>query len=431
MSNIEIGMVMIGLLVFLLAAGIPIAISLMAAGAFGLFWLRGFTGTEFLLEGFAYTSSANLALIVIPLFIFMGHLAFSAGLSDKAYAAAKAWLGHVAGGLPIATVFACAGFATVCGSSVATAATVARITIPEMLKVGYNQRIAGGCVAAAGTLGVLIPPSGILVIYSVATNVSIAQLFVAALIPGILTAVAYAVVIHFMVRLSPQAETTRMPKASWGERVRTTAQSWEVALLFLVVMGSLYMGIATATEAAAVGALLALIFALRRRKQTPGSIRKGLVETGSATATIFLLIVGSALFSTALATTQVPTELARWVGSLELSPIMLLLMLLIPYLILGCFIDGISMIFLTMPIVFPMITEAGINPVVFGIIVTKMIEVGAITPPVGLNVYVVKGAVPELRLSEVFRGVMPFIGIELGLVVLFIFFPQIITWPLG
>ena len=431
MSSLDIGMAIIGLLAVLLITGVPIALSLFAAGAVGLFWIRGVTGAEFIIEGFAYTASAHLSLVVIPLFIFMGHLAFSAGLSEKAYDAAKAWFGHVSGGLPIATVFACAGFATVCGSSVATAATVAKVTVPEMLKMGYSQRLAGGCVAAAGTLGVLIPPSGILIIYAIATNVSIADLFIAAFIPGILTAIAYAVSIHFMVRFSADREKTRLPRVGWPERMRTTARSWEIALLFSVVIGSMYLGIATATEAAGVGALLALGFAVKRRGRSFTEIRRGLVDTGSATAAIFLLIIGSGLFSIAIATTRLPTELAMWVGSLELTPTTLLLVLIIPYLVLGCFVDGVSMIFLTMPIVFPIIMEAGINPVLFGIIVTKMVEIGAITPPVGLNVYVVQGAVPELSITEVFRGVMPFVIIELLLVILFITFPTIVTFPVS
>lgn len=427
MTPLEIGYLMVAGVIVLLALGLPVALSLMSMGAAGLFAIRGVRGTEFLLESLPYTSVANLALIVIPLFILMGHFAFSAGLSDKAYKAAKSWVGHITGGLPIATVFACAGFATVCGSSVATAATISKVTVPEMLRAGYPQRLAAGPVAIAGALGILIPPSGILVIYSIATNVSVSDLFIGALIPGVLTALVYAFGIYFMVKRDPElVQRTRIPKASWGERARATAAAWEVVVLFLVVIGCIYTGVATATEAAGIGAALALIFALCRKGQK-GSIWKGLVETGSSTASIFLLMISSAVFSVALGTTQLPTMLAETVTGLNLSPAVLLLLLIIPYLILGCLIDGISMIFITMPVVFPIIEAAGIHPVLFGIFVTKLVEIGAVTPPVGINVFVVQGSVPGLKLGEIFRGVIPFIVMELGLIGLMIAFPQIVT----
>jgi len=428
MSSVEIGYVMTAGVVVLLIMGIPVALTLMLVGALGLVAVRGFNGALFLLESLPYASVANLALIVIPLFILMGHFAFSAGLSEKAYRAAKNWIGHVAGGLPIATVFACAGFATVCGSSVATAATISKATVPEMLKAGYPQWLAAGPVAIAGALGILIPPSGILIIYAIATNVSIADLFIGALIPGLLTAIVYSLGIHVMVRRNPElARRTRAPRASWSARIKSTAASWEVITLFVVVIGSIYAGIATATEAAGIGAALALVFALCRKNREPGSLWQGLMETGASSAAIFLLMIGSAVFSVALATTQLPALLAGAVLEWQLSPVMLLLLLIIPYMLLGCLIDGISMIFITMPIVFPIIESAGVHPVFFGIFVTKLIEIGAVTPPVGINVFVVHGAVPGLKLKEIFKGVTPFIVMELLLLALLIVYPEIVT----
>jgi len=423
---------MIAGLFVLLVIGVPIGLSLIAIGAAGLFAIRGIRGAPFLLETVPYASTASLALIVIPLFVFIGHLAYSAGLSQKAYRAAKTWVGHIAGGLPIATVFACAGFATVCGSSVATAATVARIAVPEMLKAGFNQKISGGCVSAAGALGILIPPSGILVIYSIATNVSIADLFIGAIAPGILTAVVYAVGIHLIVRRDPElVARTRLPPAPWPARFKDMFNAWEMLSLFLVIIGGIYLGLATATESAALGAALALGIAVARGGLRDGTVRAGLIASASSTASIFLLIVGSALFGVALASTQIPTLAASWVAAQGLPPTLLLLLLLVPYLFLGCFIDGISMIFLTMPVVFPVIQTAGINPVLFGIIVTKLVEIGAITPPVGMNVFVVSGAVPGLRMTEVFRGAVPFIIMEILVIGLLIAFPQIVTFPLA
>src|SRR5690606_12842478 len=242
-----------------------------------------------------------------------------------------------------------------------------------MLRMGYPQWLAAGPVAIAGALGILIPPSGILIIYSIATNVSIADLFIGTIIPGILTAIVYALGICLVVRRKPDmVQKTRIPKASWEERIKSTAASWEVIVLFVAVVGSIYTGLATATEAAGIGAGLALLFALFRKNREPGSLWKGLVDTGSSSSAIFLLMIGSAVFSVALATTQVPTQIANYVLGLGLSPTVLLLMLIIPYLLLGCFIDGISMIFITMPIVFPIIESSGIHPVVFGIFVTKL-----------------------------------------------------------
>jgi len=283
-------------------------------------------------------------------------------------------------------------------------------------------------VAIAGALGILIPPSGILIIYSIATNVSIADLFIGALIPGFLTALVYAVGLYFMVRRDPElVRRTRLPKASWKERASATLAAWEVVVLFIVVIGSIYSGLATATEAAGIGACLALVFALLRKDRQKGAIWNGLLETGSSSASIFMLMIGSAVFSVALGTTQLPALLASTVAGMNLSPVTLLLLLIVPYMVLGCFIDGISMIFITMPVVFPIIEQAGIHPVLFGIIVTKLIEIGAVTPPVGINAFVVQGSVPGLKLGEIYRGVVPFIFMELLLIVLMIFFPSIVT----
>ncbi len=423
----EVGvMMMLGLLVLLLI-GMPIAFALGLVGLVGLAAIRGLPSLGFLAGNFPYSATAELGLIIIPLFLFMGHLAFSAGLSSRAYAAARSWVGHVRGGLAMATVYGCAGFATVSGSSVATAATMARVAVPEMLEAGYSTRLAAGCVAAGGTLGVLIPPSGILVIYSIATGVSLSELLIAAIVPGILTALLYAAGIAIMVRVDPSLVPTQRPaRATWRERARSLLGAWEAALLFFIVMGSIYLGFATPTEAAAVGAAVAMVIALFRTRGDRRALGKGLIETGATTASIFALIVGAGLFGLALATTQIPQDLAAWVGTLGLGPTSLLICLLLPYLLLGAFVDGLSMILLTMPVVYPIIQQAGIDPVLFGILVTKMTEIGAITPPVGLNVFVVQGAVPELSIGDAFRGAMPFVLIE-GLIVLLLIAAPVIT----
>jgi C4-dicarboxylate transporter DctM subunit len=426
MDPFSVGLLTVFGLIALLVLGVPISFALLLMGGLGVFLTSGMAGATFILSGLPYSSIGELSLITIPLFLFMGHMAFSAGITGRAFDTAKAWFGHISGGLPIATVFACAGFAAVCGSSIATAATMAKITIPEMLKSGYGPKLAGATVAVAGTLGVLIPPSSILVIYSIATQAPIADLFIAAIVPGILSAIAYAVTIWMMVRTNPKTRAaTALPKAPMERRFKTLLHSWEIVLLFALVMVPLYLGIATATEAAAFGAGAALLITMIRGSQRLKALMSGLLNTGSATATILLLVAGSALFSTALATSQIPQMVASWAGSLNLGPTEMTILLLIPFLILGCFIDGISMIFLTMPIVFPIVVQSDINPVLFGILVTKTIEIGAVTPPIGVNAFVVAGSVKGVSLRDVFVGSIPFIIADLLIIGMLIAVPSI------
>lgn len=421
------GLGIIGLLLVLLLMRLPIAFALAGAGLFALASERPWRAVEYLLSTFAYSATANYAYIVLPLFLFMGLMAFSAGLSRQAFDAGEKWLGRLPGGLAAATVFGCAAFSTICGSSVATASTMARVALPEMLRKRYKPRLAAGCVAAGGTLGVLIPPSGILVVYSIVTEVSLVKLFVAAFVPGVLTALIYVIGIFLWVKwkpaLAPRDEEAPVP--TWRERFSSLARAWELLILFAAVMGTIYLGIATPTEAAAMGALFALLAVLRR----PGrraNVLTGLRETGTATCSIFALVVGAGLFSLGLSTTQLPTMLAGLVTDLNLSPTATILIILIPYMILGCFVDGLSMILITMPIVFPIVRNIGYDPILFGLLVTKAVEIGAITPPVGLNVFVVKGmAPPEVELKEVFYGCVPFVLMEFLIIALLISFPEI------
>mgnify|MGYP003673605830 CR=1 FL=1 len=426
------GLAIIGLLLALLLTRLPIAFALAAAGMVGLIWARPWRAVEFLLSTFAYSATANFAYIVLPLFLFMGQMAFSAGLSRQAFDTGQKWLGRVPGGLAAATVFGCAAFSTICGSSVATASTMARVALPEMLKKGYSGKLAAGCIAAGGTLGVLIPPSGILVVYSIATNVSLVKLFVAALVPGILTAVIYVIGIIIWVKLQPgiAPDPKSEPKPTWGERFGALGRTWELALLFGAVMGTIYFGVATATEAAAFGALIALIAVLRRRGRKL-AVLEGLRETGTATCSIFALVIGAGLFSLGLSTTGFPAHLASLVAGLNLSQTGTIVLVLIPFMVLGCFVDGLSMILIMMPIVYPIVQSVGFDGVLFGLLVVKMIEIGAITPPVGLNVFVVKSMAPNVELRDMFYGCMPFVMLELMIVAMLIAFPQIALFALS
>jgi tripartite ATP-independent transporter DctM subunit len=420
------GLGIIGILFVLLLMRIPIAFALAGAGIVGLAWARPWPAVEYLLSTFAYGSIANFAYVVLPLFLFMGHMAFSAGLSKLAFDAGQTWLGRVPGGLAAATVFGCAAFSTICGSSVATASTMAKVAMPEMLRKGYAPRLAAGCVAAGGTLGVLIPPSGVLVVYSIMTDVSLVKLFLAAFVPGMMTAVIYIVGIYVWVKVSPglAPNARNEPAPSWGEKVRSLGRAWELLILFAAVMGTIYLGVATPTEAAALGALFSLITVLRR-KNWKFSVLLGLRETGTATCSIFALVIGAGLFSLGLSTTQFPAILASLASDLQWSQTAMIIMILVPFLILGCFVDGLSMILITMPIVFPIMTQIGFDGVLFGLLVTKAVEIGAITPPVGLNAFVVKSMAPNVPLGDVFKGCAPFVIMELFIVGLLIAFPEI------
>jgi len=420
------GLAIIGLLLVLLICRLPIGFALAGAGVIGLMWERPWRAVEYLLSTFAYSTTANFAYIVLPLFLFMGQMAFSAGLSRHAFEAGQTWLGRIPGGLAAATVFGCAVFSTICGSSVATASTMARVALPEMLRQGYSPRLAAGCVAAGGTLGVLIPPSGILVVYSIITEVSLVKLFVAAFVPGFMTAAIYVIGIYIWVKLNPtlSPSVSKANAPSWTDRVVALGRTWELLILFLAVMGTIYLGVATPTEAAALGAFFALLTVLRRKGRKK-NVLQGLRETGTATCSVFALVIGAGLFSLGLSTTQLPTHLATLVTSLELSQTATILIILIPYLILGCFVDGLSLILITMPIVFPIVTQIGFDTVLFGLLVTKAVEIGAITPPVGLNAFVVKSMAPDVDLKDIFYGCIPFVVMEIIIVGLLIAFPEI------
>ena len=425
MTPTEQGFILVGGLFLLLALGFPIALSLLTCGVVGILAMRGWSAADYLLGTLPYSVTAEFAFIVVPLFLFMGHMAYSAGISEKGFKAATAWLGHIPGGLAISAVVACGAFATVSGSSIATAATISKIAVPQLLKSGYTKRLAGACVATGGTLGVLIPPSTVMVLYSIATETPIPSLFMAGIVPGILTIVVYALGIRFMVQRDPEmSQMTVSPKVPYGQRLRLTLSSWEILIVFTVVMGSLYSGLATASEAAGFGAFAALAIAIVRGARMK-EIKEGLQASGSSTASIFFLIIGAGLFSAALATTQLPQNVAAWAVGLNLNPVMLTVLLLLPFLVLGCFVDAASMILLTMPVVFPIVKQAGIDPVLFGILVVKMTEIGNITPPVGLNVFVVSAANPEIPIREIFMGIWPFFVMELLIVALLIAFPAI------
>lgn len=295
-----------------------------------------------------------------------------------------------------------------------------------MLREGYSHAISAGSVAAAGTLGVLIPPSGLLIVYAIATETSVPDLFLAGIAPGIMTAIFYAVMLFGWIKLFPgSGPSSHGQSTTVGEKLGAMLKSWEIILLFVIVMGTIYLGVGTATEAAAFGAAGALGIVLFRGKGRAKIIWRGLVDTGVTTSSVFLLIIGAGLFGLALTTTQAPQQMTLWLTQFDLPLWQLTLVLLLPYFFLGFFVDGITMMLLTLPIIFPVVVDAGINPILFGILVTKCAEIGAITPPVGLNIFVVKNTVPEINIMQAFRGAIPFVLVELVIIALLVAFNDI------
>lgn len=424
MSPEMIGVIGAVSMLILLAFRMYIGMAMALAGFIGLSALVGFgTGIQILgitplEEGSSYTLS------VIPLFVLMGQFAFISGISTDIYKTVYAWMGHFRGGLAIATVMACAGFAAVCGSSLATGATMGMVAIPEMNKYKYDPRLSTGCVAAGGTLGILIPPSIGFIIYGLLTQESIGKLFMAGFLPGIILAGLFISAISIECWLKPEMGP-KGERASWRMRFRSLGGTWGMLLLFCVVMGGIYMGVFTPTEAAGVGSFGAFLIALFKKKLTFGSFVKCLLDTGKTTAMIFLIIIGANIFSAFLGLAQIPMGLANFITNLELPHFVILIGIILIYILLGCVMDCYAIMILTIPIIFPLIQAMHFNPIWFGVLMVIVLEVGLITPPVGLNVFVLKSAAPNVPLSIIFRGIWPFLIAALLAIILLMVFPSI------
>jgi tripartite ATP-independent transporter DctM subunit len=359
------------------------------------------------------------------MFLLMGAVAHRTGITNSLFSAARVWLSGLPGGLAIAANMACAGFAAASGSSLATTVAMGRIAIPQMRAYGYDPGLATGVVAAAGTLGSMIPPSILLVIYGIFAEVSIPALFIAAIVPGLLTAAVYAVMIVIRCRLQPRLappEATRLPSA---ERWRALLEVWPMPLLVIGVIGSIYAGVATATEAGAIGVLLSVFIAAARRELSWRAMRESLRDSAHSTAAIFFIALGAVLMTRLMSYSGVPQHLADTIGPLAVNPIALVLITGCLYLLMGCFIDPIGMVLLTLPVLLPMYKAADLNLVWFGILVVKYVEIGLITPPVGMNVFAVRSITPDIPVGSIFRGTAWFLGCELVVLLLLILFPQL------
>lgn len=427
-------------LVGLLILRVPIAGVLVTIGVAGLFLAVGSAGAGFDIErawrvttsqlGRAtYSFVASFSLMAIPMFLLMGTAASASGLTRDAYAAARLWLSRWPGGLVLATVVGCGFFAAITGSSLAAASAMGRIAVPEMLQANYNRALATGAVAAGGTLGALIPPSVLLVLYAIFTQVSIAQILIAGFIPGLLTAVAYMIMIAVRVRLDPElAPQIEAIQPSWRERFGSLGSLLPFGVIFVLMMGALYGGYATASEAAAFGAFSTIVLGLVRKRLNFSNTRTAIEQATRETASVFAIAIGAAVFSNFIAYTGLPTDIARWIETLDLGPAAIMLPICLIYIALGMFLDPISTMLLTLAVIVPIVEAQGFDLIWFGIIVVKLLEIGMITPPVGLNVFVLQAAVGVVDTRTIFRGVAWFIASDIVVLIILIAFPVLSLW---
>ncbi|MFG6565662.1 TRAP transporter large permease [Sulfitobacter sp. 1A13421] len=408
------------LLFSLLFLGLPIGIGMGVVGVGGFAWLIGLTPALSMLGQTSYDTVVSYNLSVLPLFILMGHLISQAGLSEKLFVAANAWVGHWRGGLSIASIFACGGFSAVCGSSMATAATMGRVVIPAMREYKYDAGLASGSVAAGGTLGILIPPSVLLVVYGILTEQSIGALFAAGLVPGLLGIVLYSCAVFVVTRISPTLGPAG-PKSTWHQRWNGLKGVSAVAALFFVIMGGIYGGIFTPTEAAGIGAVGAFLMAVASRKLSLTHFIQAGFDTVRTTSMMFVLVIGAIVFTNFINVAGFPQKVSEFLTLYKPDAWVVIASLVIIYLILGCFLESLSMMLLTVPVFYPVVSGYGFDLIWFGIFVVILVEISLITPPVGLNIFVLQSAFPDIDLGKMFVGVMPFVladFIRLALVVL-------------
>jgi C4-dicarboxylate transporter DctM subunit len=419
-----IAIVALLVLFLFLFLGMPIGFGMALIGFCGSIYVVGPKGALSILKTFPYQYSASYDLVVIPLFVLMGEVAFRGKLSWDIYRSTNKLFGGLPGSLAMATVCGCAGFAAISGSSLATAATMGSVALPEMKKFKYNRRLATGCVAAGGSLGILIPPSIILVLYALMTEQSIGKLFMAGFLPGLLEAFLYMVTIFFITKLRPHWAPPAS-KTSWVEKAVAVKTAWVPLLLFLVVIGGIYIGVFTPTEAAAVGALGSFIVLFARSLASRQNIVDCFYAAGRTTGMIFGILIGAMILNYFMGITMMPMTLANFVGGLPIPPLMIIVCIIIIYLFLGCIMDPMAMILLTVPIFFPLTVDLGFDPIWFGILVVRVVEIGLITPPIGINVFIIKGVDKDIPLSEVFLGILPFLAADIICVSLLVAFPQI------
>ena len=427
MNPVTVGIIGIAILLLFFLLGMPIAFSMAFVGVAGFAYLAGPFPALSLLAQDIFGEFTSYPLSVIPMFILMGTFAFASGISHRLYETTYAWMGHRRGGLTIATVLACAGFAAICGSTAATAATMGKISLPEMKKYGYDDRLATGAVAAAGTLGILIPPSTILIVYGILTEESIGKLFIAGVLPGLLLSVAFVATVILLCQRNP-ALGPPGAAVKWRQRFIASFGIFEAVLLFLLTIGGLFLGWFSPTQAGAIGAGGALVIGLGRRQLN----WEKFVEAGKdglrTACMVIFIITGAVIFGHFLAVTTIPFLLAETIGNLPIPPMAVMAVIIFIYFIGGFFMDSMALVVVTIPIFFSVVMKLGFDPIWFGVIIVLVAEMGVITPPVGVNVFVIKGIAPDIPLHIIFRGILPFLAALVIVTILLVIFPQIATF---
>ncbi len=424
MTPVQTGILGCLLLLVLLAASMPVAFAMAVVGLAGFALLVSPTAALSMVTVDLYETFSSYSLTVIPLFVFMGQLAFHVGISRKLFHAAWQWLGALPGGLAMATIGACAAFGAICGSGPATAATMASVALPEMRRYKYSMELGSGAVAAGGSLGMLIPPSVVFIVYAIMTEMSIGKLFIAGILPGIMIAVMFCITIYINCKRRPELGPAG-PRTSWREKFVSLLGVSETLILFVVVIGGMFLGYFTPTEAAAVGAAGSLIIAICKRMLSWKVLSRSLLETTRTSCMVMIIVAGAMMFGRFLAVTRIPFELANWLSNLPLPGGIVVCFIILFYLVAGCFVDALALILLTIPIFYPVINNLGYDPIWFGVIIVVVTQMGVISPPIGVNVYVVSGIERDIPLTTVFRGALPFLLTLVVAALILVLFPQI------
>ncbi|TNF61021.1 MAG: TRAP transporter large permease [Burkholderiales bacterium] len=409
---------------------VPLAVAMTIAGFAGLALMRGWPAAMASTSQVVFETGFHYVLSVIPLFVLMGNFVARAGLARELFTAANAFVGHRRGGLAMASIIASGGFGSICGSSIATAATMSRVAYPQMKAHGYKDTLATGSIASGGTLGILIPPSTILVIYGIITETDIGKLFVAGILPGLVAITCLCLAVVFVTWRDPEAGPPA-ERFTWGERLRAVRGIWGVAVLFLLVIGGIYGGVFTATEGAGVGAAGAFLFALLRRALTPRVLLEILIESARTTAMLFAILIAAMIFTNFINFTSMPGDLKEFILEISPSPIMVVVVMMGIYLALGMVMEELAIVLLTIPVFFPIIVGLGFDPVWFGILIVTIVEIGMISPPVGLNLFVINSLLPDVRLNTIYRGVIPFVLADIVRLGILIAVPAIALWLPG
>jgi tripartite ATP-independent transporter DctM subunit len=423
------GLLGLALMLALCALRIPISFAMAIAGLVGYAYMRDWNWTVAfaMTQTKLYETGRNYTLSVVPLFILMGNFVTRAGMSQELFRAAYAFIGHLRGGLAMATIWASAAFGGICGSSIATAATFAKVAYPSMKRFHYSDRLAAGVIAGGGTLGIMIPPSTIMVIYGVFTETNIGKLFAAGILPGLLGAILLCGAVRYMTWRDP-ASGPPGERSGWRERLAALRDVWAVAALFVFVMGGIYAGMFTATEGAAMGASGAMLFALARRALTWRTLYAALLESARTTAMLFMILIGALMFSEFVNITTMPADLKDWVTRFEVSPMLVMAAICAIYVVLGTAMEELSMILLTIPVFFPVVVHLGFDPIWFGVVIVCVVEIGLISPPVGMNMFVLRTLLPHVSTATVFSGVMPFMVADVIRLAILVAVPWLALW---